>query len=148
MIEELLDELYGATCLSKLDLKFGFHQIRIEVGDEPNTTIRTHEGHYEFLVMPLGLSNAPSTFQSLMNEVFWHHIRKFVLVFFDNILVYSPDLTTHINHLKSIFLLLQQHQLYINKKKCDFGRTRLTYLGHIISAEGVAVDPEKVNAML
>ena len=148
MIEELLDELYGAIGLSKLDLKFGFHQIRIEVGDEPKTTFRTHEGHYEFLVMPFGLSNAPSTFQSLMNEVFWPHIRKFVLVFFDNILVYSPDLTTHINHLESIFLLLQQHQLYINKKKCDFGRTRLTYLGHIIPAEGVAVDLEKVNAML
>ena len=146
-ISELLDELHSATYFSKIDLKSGFHQIRVKESDTRKTTFRTHEGHYEYLVMPFGLMNAPSTFQAAMNSLFRPLLRKHVLVFFYDILVYSPTWSQHLDHLGEVLQLLSQHQFLINKKKCLFGRTSVEYLGHIISGSKVSMDPAKIQCI-
>ena len=120
----------------------------MSTGDEFKTAFKTHSGHYKFLVMPFGLTNAPATFQSLMNEVFRDHLRKFILVFFDDILVYSNSLTDHYKHLRIVLELVKGHQLVTKANKCFFSKRQVEYLGHIISAQGVATDPLKIQAIL
>ncbi|GJX05300.1 ty3-gypsy retrotransposon protein [Tanacetum coccineum] len=145
--DEMFDELGGAVIFTKLDLRAGYHQIRVHDRDVYKTAFRTHDGHYEFLVMPFGLTNAPSTFQATMNRLFSPYLRKFVIVFFDDILIYSASLTAHMEHLECVLSCLQAHQFYVKRSKCAFGASTLEYLGHIISGVGVEVDPKKIAAV-
>ncbi|GKA11101.1 ty3-gypsy retrotransposon protein, partial [Tanacetum coccineum] len=145
--DEMFDELGGASIFTKLDLRAGYHQIRVHERDVYKTAFCTHDGHYEFLVMPFGLTNAPSTFQATMNRLFFPYLRKFVIVFFDDILVYSTTLSAHLEHLECVFHCLQEHQFFVKRSKCVFGAGELEYLGHVISARGVEMDPKKLLAV-
>lgn len=120
--------------------------IPIVPGTGP-VAVRMHQGHYKFLVMPFWLSNTPAIFQALMNEIFRPYLRQFVQVFFDDILIYRTAWTTHLNHLEQVFEVLWSHQLEVKREKCHFGQTQISYLGHVISKEGVEMDPKKIVAI-
>jgi hypothetical protein len=145
VIEELFEELVGAKWFTNLDLRSGFHQIMVEEGDRYKTTFQTHCGHFEYKVMPYGLTGAPATFQAIMNHILAPLLRKCVVVFIDDILIYSKAYEEHIHHVKQVFELLREHQFKVRLSKCSFAKGQLRYLGHVISAEGVGTDPEKVK---
>lgn len=147
LLDDLLDELGGSTYFSKLDLRAGFHQLRMHPDDIYKTAFKTHTGHYEFLVMPFGLSNAPCTFQGLMNHIFRDIARKYLLVFFDDILIYSSSWQDHLHHLNSVFSILRQQQLFLKLSKCTLGASSIEYLGHFISSAGVRTDPKKIEVI-
>jgi hypothetical protein len=130
---------------SKSTLKSRYHQIRMKESNIHKTTFRTYFGHFEFVVIPFGLTNAPTIFQAFINTIFAPYLRKFVLVFFDDILIYNNTMEYHKQHLSLVLQLLRSHNLTVKRSKCDFAQSQLEYLGHIISGSGV--DPAKIAAV-
>ncbi|KAI3671895.1 hypothetical protein L1987_87092 [Smallanthus sonchifolius] len=146
-IDDLLDQLQGSSFYSKIDLRSGYHQLRIQEEDVPKTAFRTRYGHYEFLVMPFGLTNALAVFMDLMNRVCKPYLDKFVIVFIDDILIYSRTKEDHEHHLKLILELLSNEKLYAKFSKCEFWIREVHFLGHVINKEGIHVDPSKIEAI-
>ena len=147
-IDELFDQLQGSQVYSKIDLKSGYHQLKVRENDVSKTAFRMRYGHYEFLVMPSGLTNALVTFMDLMNRVFSPYLDKFVIVFIDDILVYSGSPEEHAEHLRTVLQILRERQLYAKFSKCQFWLDKVAFLGHVISAEGISVDPQKIEAIV
>ena len=144
VIEELLDELTHASWFSCPDLTSGYHQIRLKTGEEFKTAFQTHSGHYEFRVMAFGLTGALATFLKAMNTTLQSLLRKCVLVFFDDNLIFSRTYDEHLEHIRQVLELLQRDQWQVKMSKCRFAQRQLRYLGHIISAKGVTTDPKKI----
>ncbi|GJR50118.1 putative reverse transcriptase domain-containing protein [Tanacetum coccineum] len=140
-IDDLFDQLQGAKYFSKIDLRSGYHQLRVREQDISKTAFRTRYGHYEFLVMPFGLTNAPAVFMDLMNRIFHEYLDKFVIVFIDDILVYSKSEEEHERHLRIVLEILRQKKLYAKFLKCEFWLQQVAFLGHIVSADGIIMDP-------
>ena len=147
-IDELFDQLQGSRVYSEIDLRSGYHQLRVQESDVPKTAFRTCYGHYEFLVMPFGLTNAPAAFMDLINRVFQPYLDRFIIIFINDILVYSGSSEEHSEHLRIVLQTLRERQLYAKLSKCQFWLDRVAFLGHVISVEGVSVDPQKIEAVV
>ncbi|GJR90172.1 putative reverse transcriptase domain-containing protein [Tanacetum coccineum] len=146
-IDDLFDQLQGSSVYSKIDLRSGYHQLRVREEDIPKTAFRTRYGHYEFQVMPFGLTNAPAVFMDLMNRVCKPYLDKFVIVFIDDILIYSKNKEEHEEHLKLILELLKKEELYAKFSKCEFWIPKVQFLGHVIDSKGIHVDPAKIESI-
>ena len=146
-IDDILDSLAGSTIFTSLDLQAGYHQIRLNPEDVPKTAFNAPQGHFEYTVMCFGLTNAPSTFQTVMNRLLAPFVGKFVAVYLDDILIYSKSAEEHLEHLKLVFDVLRKEKFYVRVDKCAWMKPELFYLGHIISADGVRMDPAKVEAI-
>ncbi|GKC61183.1 putative reverse transcriptase domain-containing protein [Tanacetum coccineum] len=146
-IDDLFDQLQGACCFSKIDLRSGYHQLRVREEDIPKTAFRTRYGHFEFTVMPFGMTNAPAIFMDLMNRVCKPYLDKFVIVFIDDILIYSKSEEEHEVHLKTILDLLKTEKLYAKFSKCEFWLKEVQFLGHVVNRDGIHVDPSKVESV-
>ena len=147
-IDTLFDQLAGAKVFSKIDLHSGYHQIKIRPQDIPKTTFSTRYGLCEYLVMSFGLINAPAFFMYLMNSIFMLELDKFVVVFIDDILIYSKNNEEHAQHLQIVLTRLREHKLYAKFSKCEFWLDRVQFLGHILTPEGISMDPSKVQDVL
>jgi hypothetical protein len=148
VVEELLDELYSVCFFSKIDLHSSYHQVLMHADNVAKTVFRTHQSLFEFLVMPFGLTNVSATFQTLMNDVLQPYLRRFVLVIFDEILIYSHSWSEHLQHVCLVLTTLKEHQLFMKRDKCAFGCMEISYLDHVISVAGVTMDQLMVQAVL
>ncbi|GKD43704.1 putative reverse transcriptase domain-containing protein [Tanacetum coccineum] len=146
-IDDLFDQLQGSSVYSKIDLRSGYHQLRVREEDIPKTAFRTRYGHYEFQVMPFGLTNAPAIFMDLMNRVCKPYLDKFVIVFIDDILIYLKNKQEYIEHLKLILEFLKKAELYAKFSKCEFWIPKVQFLGHMINSQGIHVDPAKIESI-
>ncbi|KAH0636443.1 hypothetical protein KY289_036358 [Solanum tuberosum] len=146
-IDDLFDQLQGPSCFSKMDLRSGYHKLKVSECDIPKTTFRTRYGHYEFLVMSFGLTNAPTVFMDLMNRVFKPYLDMFVIVFIDDILIYSRNNEDHVSHLRIVLQTLKDKELYAKFSKCEFWMESVALLGHIISGDGIRIDTQKIEAV-
>jgi hypothetical protein len=147
-IDDLFDQLGGGSIFSKIDLRSRYHQFRIKGEDIHKTAFKTRYGHYEFVVVPFGLTNALANFMCLMNNVLSKFLEKFVLDFIDDLLIYSKNREEHEEHLRLVLQVLREHQLYAKFSKCNFFQKQIHYLGHVISEEGVVLDPDKTRYII
>ena len=147
-IDDLFNQLRGARVYSNIDLRTGYHQLRVREAYIHKIAFRTRYGHFEFTVMPFGLTNAPPTLMDLMHRVFQPYLDQFVVVIMDDILIYSQYEEEHEDHLRVVLQLLRGHQLYVKFSKCEFWLIEVRFLGHVVSASGVSMDPEKVEAVM
>ena len=147
-IQNLFDQVKGAGVFSKIDIRSGYHQIKIKEEDIPKTAFVSRYGHHEYLVVPFGLTNAPAIFMNLMNKIFMPYLDKFVVVFIDDILVYSKDKLAHEEHLRIVLQTLREHQLYAKLSKCEFWLDKVEFLRHVITKDGIAVNPKNVQDVL
>ena len=146
-VDELFDRLQGARYFSKIDLRSGYHQIRIAPEDVHKTAFRTRYGHFEFLVLPFGLTNAPGTFMHLMHQIFRPFLDKFALVFLDDILIYSKSLEEHEQHVRRVLEVLRREKLYAKESKCELFKTEVEFLGHLVGRAGVRMMADKIKAV-
>ena len=147
-IDDLMDQLHGSSVFSKIDLQSGYYQILVKADDVQKTAFRSRYGHYEYVVMPFGVTNAPAAFMDYMNWIFRLILNKFIVVFINDILIYSNTQEEHAEHLRLVLSVLREKQLYVKLSKCEFWMDELQFLGHVIFAHDIVVDPAKVKAVV